>query len=95
VSGILAGSLSLNAWPARLRRATSCHNLFLTSFRAFRSVPNIAIVRGVLPPPDAPTKVAPSNRSKLALKSRSAPLNSMRTLSLRIDKLGGALAVAF
>jgi hypothetical protein len=83
-----AGSPSVNAWPARLRRATSCHNLFPTSFRAFRSVPNIAIVRAVLPPPHAPTQVAPSIRSKLALKSRSAPTLSL-WLAVRRSALFG------
>ena len=73
-----AGSPSVNAWPARLRRVTSCHNLFLTSFRAFRSVPNGAIVRAVLSLPHAPTQVAPSIRSNLALKSRSAPVVKYR-----------------
>jgi len=68
-----AGSPSLNAWPARPRHARSRHILCSTSFRALRSVLNSDVVRAVFRLPHAPAQVALSIRSKLALKSRSAP----------------------
>jgi hypothetical protein len=67
------GSWTRNAWPARLRPATSRHRLRPTSLRAVDRVPSGVVVRADRLEPPRPPLVAPSSRSIVALISRSVP----------------------